>query len=427
MVMAEEGCDRTARSGALCGEGQGVTDAMGDARPHRVMKTRARMGVPGGLRDGVVVRRRPHPRGDGLWVGRAPRVRAGHRRQRGPPRLRTVVTAVAYAERQDVPRWRVHGTPDPWLLGLRLHAVPPLVGCHLQVPDHHLPWGRHEPHRERIRQGHEPPETDANHTAHPMQGDVPAAQAFHTGAVRFDTHPVVGVQDQLAAACLAWIVLLAMVSLVIFLAWRGGTRETRVSHAHGLLRTSLVAVSDAHQPYPRGEGRAFPGEHDRSLAQFHHPELGGSGQWRQGGMTMVGDMFHHALQAKVDDVCAELARLFAQQPSVLHAMSSPSPSQRQGGRHPAGPEVSLCGPAARRATSPWWPTALGRPSSRGAQLRAMLVQSDIPVFTAEIPNRVAFDKASAEGVPVYGVDGDDVRAKRAWVAYESAGKEIAHG
>jgi chromosome partitioning protein len=66
-----------------------------------------------------------------------------------------------------------------------------------------------------------------------------------------------------------------------------------------------------------------------------------------------------------------------------------------------------------------------KPRTDGAQLRAMLVQSDIPVFTAEIPNLVAFDKASAEGVPVYAVD--DVRAKRAWEAYESAGKEIAHG
>ncbi len=66
-----------------------------------------------------------------------------------------------------------------------------------------------------------------------------------------------------------------------------------------------------------------------------------------------------------------------------------------------------------------------KPRTDGAQLRAMLVQNNIPVFTAEIPNLVAFDKASAEGVPVYAVD--DIRAKRAWEAYESAGKEIAHG
>ena len=56
-----------------------------------------------------------------------------------------------------------------------------------------------------------------------------------------------------------------------------------------------------------------------------------------------------------------------------------------------------------------------KPRTDGAQLRAMLVQNNIPVFTAEIPNLVAFDKALAEGVPVYAVD--DIRAKRAWEAY----------
>jgi hypothetical protein len=29
-----------------------------------------------------------------------------------------------------------------------------------------------------------------------------------------------------------------------------------------------------------------------TLAQFDHAELGGSGQWMSGGMTMVGDMFN---------------------------------------------------------------------------------------------------------------------------------------
>ena len=27
-----------------------------------------------------------------------------------------------------------------------------------------------------------------------------------------------------------------------------------------------------------------------TMAQFSHPEFGGSGQWMAGGMTMVGDM-----------------------------------------------------------------------------------------------------------------------------------------
>ena len=28
-----------------------------------------------------------------------------------------------------------------------------------------------------------------------------------------------------------------------------------------------------------------------SMAQFNHPEFGGSGQWMPGGMTMLSDMF----------------------------------------------------------------------------------------------------------------------------------------
>lgn len=34
-----------------------------------------------------------------------------------------------------------------------------------------------------------------------------------------------------------------------------------------------------------------------TMAQFHHPELGGSGQWMRGGVTMVGDMFNRRLPA----------------------------------------------------------------------------------------------------------------------------------
>jgi len=66
-----------------------------------------------------------------------------------------------------------------------------------------------------------------------------------------------------------------------------------------------------------------------------------------------------------------------------------------------------------------------KPRTDGEQLRAMLMHNDIPVFAAEVPNLVAFDKASAEGVLVSAVH--DARAKRGWDAYEAAGKEISHG
>ena len=66
-----------------------------------------------------------------------------------------------------------------------------------------------------------------------------------------------------------------------------------------------------------------------------------------------------------------------------------------------------------------------KPRTDGEQLRAMLLRHNIPVFAAEVPNLVAFDKASAEGVLVSAVH--DARAKRGWEAYEAAGKEISHG
>lgn len=50
-----------------------------------------------------------------------------------------------------------------------------------------------------------------------------------------------------------------------------------------------------------------------SMAQFSHPEFGGSGQWMQGGMTMIGDMFNNYLKGRVDNLCAELARLINNQ------------------------------------------------------------------------------------------------------------------
>lgn len=66
-----------------------------------------------------------------------------------------------------------------------------------------------------------------------------------------------------------------------------------------------------------------------SMAQFSHPELGGSGQWMRGGMTMVGDMFNNALKARVDGLCTELSDLLAAQPGLLQQGSFQS--QRQGG------------------------------------------------------------------------------------------------
>lgn len=80
-----------------------------------------------------------------------------------------------------------------------------------------------------------------------------------------------------------------------------------------------------------------------TMAQFSIPELGGSGQWMRGGMTMVGgNMFDNALKARVDALCGELAQLLATT-TVF----------------PAAPLGFTSGT--------WWPPDLGVPSSSGAQ------------------------------------------------------------
>lgn len=96
-----------------------------------------------------------------------------------------------------------------------------------------------------------------------------------------------------------------------------------------------------------------------SQAQFNHPELGGMGQWSQGGMTMVGDMFNNALKAKVDALCSEVAQLMRQS-ALLEAPPAPaSQSQSQGD----GASLFVAGGAAGN----WWPDGLGHAASTGAQ------------------------------------------------------------
>ena len=79
------------------------------------------------------------------------------------------------------------------------------------------------------------------------------------------------------------------------------------------------------------------------MAQFNCPELGGSGQWMRGGMTMVGDMFNHGLKATVDNLCNELSNLLAST-QVFPEASAGTPGSSQ-----------------------WWPTDLGTPFSSGSQ------------------------------------------------------------
>ena len=56
-----------------------------------------------------------------------------------------------------------------------------------------------------------------------------------------------------------------------------------------------------------------------TMAQFGHPEFGGSGQWMRGGMIMIGDMFNNALKARVAALCNDVAQLLLSDPSAMRS------------------------------------------------------------------------------------------------------------
>jgi hypothetical protein len=97
-----------------------------------------------------------------------------------------------------------------------------------------------------------------------------------------------------------------------------------------------------------------------SMAQFNHPELGGLGQWSQGGMTMVGDMFNNALKSKVDGLCSELSRLVSREPFRMQQSGASTQTQSQG-------DVSLFVSSSEGSFGHWWGADLGMASSTGSQ------------------------------------------------------------
>ena len=63
------------------------------------------------------------------------------------------------------------------------------------------------------------------------------------------------------------------------------------------------------------------------MAQFNHPEFGGSGQWMRGGMLMLGDMFNNGLKARVDGLCQAISSQLASQPELVPLGSFQAQSQ----------------------------------------------------------------------------------------------------
>ena len=109
----------------------------------------------------------------------------------------------------------------------------------------------------------------------------------------------------------------------------------RLANHHGF---SVDAVQHVYQALRMGHG---------TMAQFSHPELGGTGQWMQGGMVMIGDMFNHGLKARIAALCQDLVQYMQEQSQS----SSPHPW-----------------PFTQPIESPaWWPSELGKPTAQGKQ------------------------------------------------------------
>ncbi|MCX7066255.1 MAG: SHOCT domain-containing protein [Methylococcales bacterium] len=115
-----------------------------------------------------------------------------------------------------------------------------------------------------------------------------------------------------------------------------------------------------------------------SMAQFNHPEFGGSGQWMRGGMIMLGDMFNNGLKNSVSGLCQELANLIANQPDLIQSGSFQSQSQgnqqqsnfggnQQQNNSGSTGAVSLFVPPPAGSSANWWPAGLQFPNSTGTQ------------------------------------------------------------
>jgi hypothetical protein len=116
-----------------------------------------------------------------------------------------------------------------------------------------------------------------------------------------------------------------------------------------------------------------------SMAQFNHPEFGGSGQWMKGGMIMLGDMFNNGLKNSVGGLCQELSNLIANQPGLIQSGSFQSQhqgtqqqsnyggNQQQQNSSGSTGAVSLFVPPPAGSSGNWWPAGLQFPNSTGAQ------------------------------------------------------------
>ena len=140
-----------------------------------------------------------------------------------------------------------------------------------------------------------------------------------------------------------------------------------------------------------------------TMAQFSHPELGGTGQWSQGGMIMIGEMFNNALKHRVDALCSELAALLSNQPwraaapsqSQTQSQSAGLPRQAFQGQAPAATPGSACSfPPPGRPLAPG-----GQPSSARRHPPALRMTSATPASRPPVASRSRSTAASRSTTP----------------------------
>ena len=130
-----------------------------------------------------------------------------------------------------------------------------------------------------------------------------------------------------------------------------------LARRHGF---SLEAVQRMLEAVVDGNGR---------MAQFEHPDFSGSGQWMQGGMTMVSNLSDHGLKNRIDRLCNDLSNLLSEHPEWIRSDSFQSQTQGRptdsGDARPSA-EGGLFTPKPS-ASGADWPSALGQPDSAGSQ------------------------------------------------------------
>lgn len=106
-----------------------------------------------------------------------------------------------------------------------------------------------------------------------------------------------------------------------------------------------------------------------SMAQFNHSEFGGAGQWMQGGMTMVSDLFNNQLKYQVDSICSDIANELNN--NQLTPFSGSFQSQSQNGAssqmQAAGGQGSANHLFVPDPEANWWAQHMGVPNAVGSQ------------------------------------------------------------